>query len=606
MKNSHYIILSTFLFISLLLFSGCGESENMKMMDRVDNIIETAPDSALTILESINVGGMAPQKEKARYALLKSMAYDKNYIDTISFEVLQPAIDYYLKKGSPDEKLRTLYYQGRIFQNRKEDEEAMKCFIKAIELKDEITDSLVLARTYTAKSYLHYSQNQFYSTATTSLSAANICEKVGRKDLQADNLTQAFDAFLNIQDRYHSDSIFKILATIPEQYKARNINLHCKILYTTNFLSQKEILDLLNSIDRNELNNDLLLDMALGYVKAGDKINSMECMLAVPSSYDKDRVKYLFIKSKVLEINGDFENALSTLRSGIEASDSIIKEWTVDDRMFAGNKYELEKNLLKEKERKENNFLSSVIIILILAFIILLFYIRFREAKIKALKSDKEKIKYKMNSLLLDKKYLEIEERLQHLNNDFKQIQNENTEVMTLNNQIKEENNKILYDMDIVRQTLLKIEDEKKQLVELVEEKKRIASELKKNLIGKITLLNGLVASHISSNDQHSTTFYELLNTIDNEKETFLTSMRDTFKAMYPKFMNKLKDLQFTEIEIDYVCLYAIGLRGKEIGNYLQTKSHYNISSDIRSKLGLDKKETNLGKFIISEIRKEE
>lgn len=70
--------------------------------------------------------------------------------------------------------------------------------------------------------------------------------------------------------------------------------------------------------------------------------------------------------------------------------------------------------------------------------------------------------------------------------------------------------------------------------------------------------------------------------------------------------MNKLKDRKFSEIEIDYVCLYAIGLRGKEIGNYLQTKSHYNISSDIRAKLGLDKNETNLGKFIINEIRKEE
>ena len=36
-----------------------------------------------------------------------SMALDKNYIDTTTFDIIQPAIDYYLSKGNADEKLRT-------------------------------------------------------------------------------------------------------------------------------------------------------------------------------------------------------------------------------------------------------------------------------------------------------------------------------------------------------------------------------------------------------------------------------------------------------------------------------------------------------------------
>lgn len=593
--------------IFTILISGCGSNhETMARMDRADSIMETAPDSALCILDSINPGTLASKKDKARYALLKSMAYDKNYIDTTSFDVIQPAIDYYLSKGNHNEKLRTLFYQGRIYQNRNEDEEAMKCFIKAIELKDEITDSIVLARIYTAKAYLYYNQNQFISSSTNSISAAEICEKIGRMDLEADNLTQAFDAFINVQDRYHADSIFRILESIPEHYKQTNLDKHCKIIYATNFLFQKELLKVLDSINRDNLNNNLLLDMALGYAKAGDKMNSMNCLQAVNEASYTDKVKYLFIKSKVEEVNEEYEKALFTLREGIEASDSTINEWTKDDRMFVVNKYELEKKLLKEKERKKKYFLSSVIIILTLISLLLVLFLRFREAKIKGLKNDKEKIQYKMNVLLLDKKYIEIQESLKHLNNDFKQIQNENTEVKTLNKIIKEENNQILNNMAEVRQTLLKIEKEKKRLAEMAEEKKRIAKELKKNLIDKISLINGLVASHISSDDKHRTIFLELINTVDNEKERFLSSIRDNFEALYPKFMNKLKERKFSEIEIDYVCLYAIGLRGKEIGNYLQTKSHYNISSDIRAKLGLDKNETNLGKFIINEIRKEE
>jgi hypothetical protein len=44
--------------------------------------------------------------------------------------------------------------------------------------------------------------------------------------------------------------------------------------------------------------------------------------------------------------------------------------------------------------------------------------------------------------------------------------------------------------------------------------------------------------------------------------------------------------------------LYAIGLKGKDIGAYINMKSHYNMSSVIREKLGIDKHETNLGLYI--------
>jgi len=46
------------------------------------------------------------------------------------------------------------------------------------------------------------------------------------------------------------------------------------------------------------------------------------------------------------------------------------------------------------------------------------------------------------------------------------------------------------------------------------------------------------------------------------------------------------------------LCLYAIGLRGKEVGEYIQIKRHYIISHEIRMKLGIDEHETNIGIYI--------
>lgn len=41
-----------------------------------------------------------------------------------------------------------------------------------------------------------------------------------------------------------------------------------------------------------------------------------------------------------------------------------------------------------------------------------------------------------------------------------------------------------------------------------------------------------------------------------------------------------------------------MGFRGNEIGQYMQSKSHYNVSSGIRKKLGLNEHNTNLGNHL--------
>lgn len=53
-----------------------------------------------------------------------------------------------------------------------------------------------------------------------------------------------------------------------------------------------------------------------------------------------------------------------------------------------------------------------------------------------------------------------------------------------------------------------------------------------------------------------------------------------------------------TEKELEYCCLYALGLKGKDISHYLKSKSHFNDSSKIRAKLGLVEHDTNLGIYI--------
>lgn len=103
MKAYHIYIIG----ISLCIASCTRHSQEWEELQDVETYIVTNADSALMTLQNIQPESLINKEEKAKHALLLSMAMDKNYIDRTDFEVLQPAIDYYSEKGTPDEKLRT-------------------------------------------------------------------------------------------------------------------------------------------------------------------------------------------------------------------------------------------------------------------------------------------------------------------------------------------------------------------------------------------------------------------------------------------------------------------------------------------------------------------
>ena len=88
LRSTRYIIpLLSVTFI--LAMAGCARhSAAWSEMDKAEALMESRPDSALRILDSIDSGSLDGREENARYALLTSMALDKNYIDTTTFDIL--------------------------------------------------------------------------------------------------------------------------------------------------------------------------------------------------------------------------------------------------------------------------------------------------------------------------------------------------------------------------------------------------------------------------------------------------------------------------------------------------------------------------------------
>ena len=119
--------LLTILLLGLCLMACNRHSEHWVTITDMERIIEERPDSVLNVLQAIDTDELVGNEERAKHALLLSMALDKNVIDKTDFEVLQPAIDYYEDNGSATDKMRTYYYQARIYQNADNNAAAIFC-----------------------------------------------------------------------------------------------------------------------------------------------------------------------------------------------------------------------------------------------------------------------------------------------------------------------------------------------------------------------------------------------------------------------------------------------------------------------------------------------
>lgn len=148
------------------------------------------------------------------------------------------------------------------------------------------------------------------------------------------------------------------------------------------------------------------------------------------------------------------------------------------------------------------------------------------------------------------------------------------------------------------------LENEGARLKNLIGSHNELTPEVQQAIKVRIDMLNTVIARYITDNNQYQLSYEAWINELIENTEDFMNNNRQAFQASHPRFIQYFEEHGLTEAEINYVCLYAIGLKGKEVGEYIKKRSHVNISSAIRKKLGIDKHETNLGIYV-RRLRKE-
>ncbi len=553
-------ILSLMLFISIM---ACSNSKRIEAIDNIlnqaEHLMENHPDSSLLILNEIDNEVLKDRHIKARYALLKSMALDKNYIDATTFDVLQPAIDYYLKNGNADEKLRTYYYQGVIYNNSHDYDNAMHACLNAFAVKGNVCDSLTLARLLAAQATLFYSQYRIADFLSNNLKAGKIFGSKGKTQQQLRCYLKALNGATILNDKSLADSVKTICDNIiQEDPRLKKISLRAYLVYTVKFGNIAEIKNMINVVEENDIFGDVMMNLAQAYAIIGEPNKGLLYLNEAGISQDNilDSLTYWSIKSDILEKMNDDKGALDAFKNYSRVLEIYHDRLFSNDLLFSEKKHEMEIESLGQIHKRDNLIKWILAGTAILLVLIVFFYYRYRMSRAARLiaEQNSEKLKLEAEKLQLESDNLHLE--------------------------------------------LENLEDERERLSSLLQQKDTLSDEMLGVIRERLDMLNGLLAKEITNEESYAKPFRKHIELLKKDHKKFQDSTRKYFQAAYPKFMAYLIAHGLTEKEINYVCLYALGLRGKEVGNYLDTAVHYNISSVIRHKLGLDSNGSNLGPYI--------
>lgn len=122
--------------------------------------------------------------------------------------------------------------------------------------------------------------------------------------------------------------------------------------------------------------------------------------------------------------------------------------------------------------------------------------------------------------------------------------------------------------------------------------------EMKLVIKERLALLNKVIASYITDSSSANKEANAQIEMLVSNREAFLESTRKSFEAGHPRFMAYLRSCGLSDWEVNYCCLYLVGLNGKEIGEYINLKRHYTYGSVIRQKLGLGEHDRNLANHL--------
>lgn len=150
----------------LCLVCSCRpDSKNAALLSQADSLMQTHPDSALTLLHAIEHPTRMNSADRAEYALLFTQANHKNYVVQTSDSLIQVAVDYYADGDDKEREAKAYYYLGCVQEEMNDQVAAVEAYLKALEVKPKESGDVELLTMIYERLGSCYKRQGFYDKA---------------------------------------------------------------------------------------------------------------------------------------------------------------------------------------------------------------------------------------------------------------------------------------------------------------------------------------------------------------------------------------------------------------------------------------------------------
>ena len=434
--------------ISLIIALGLVAcSQDLKQYDtltQVESFVIEKPDSALIVLEQIDISELSSKEERAKHALLLSMAMDKNYIYKTDFKVLQPAIDYYEDSGTTTDKFQTYYLQGRIYQNQGNETEAMILYAQAKELLSGIDAPFLVGQLHTEIGNIYRSNYDYAKSLEAYQTAYDLYVKAGLESHAAYTLLDIGLSYWNLEDNAkgieYINEALQIAIKLHDEYLEmicyQNIVFLCDDIDAVGRCGSV-VEALVNRYDIEKFGSGALVAIASYYaeVKDYDRMNEFMGRAWSNTTNAKDSVNVYLTQADILKRVGKSEEALKFFEAGVKLQNREVRSSLKQPIETTQKEYfqqQAEYNAYRLK--KDRELYITLGVIALLALIVVAMYIRHR-----MLSKDLEISKYMMLSSELQSAIRDREDRLSAISEHISsQEEAHNTLVSDMHRQIAE------------------------------------------------------------------------------------------------------------------------------------------------------------------------
>ena len=327
----HYLSLISISVAALLLVS-CASRQTAATLNELETYIQQRPDSALATILAIDTTTLTTRSLRAHYALLHAMALDKNWIDTTDVNVVMPAVEYYDRHGSADQKMKAYYYLGRIQENQHDYTAAILSFTIAEDASAGSIDEQFKGLLYMGIANVYREVHSVDKTLEYTEKARECFSASGdthRFDLSTGRLAMAFQ---EKQDWFKADSL----------YQECLLKLKQDTAYMQIYLSQYAAMKIVQPEPDPEGAINLLSIISSEYGKPlsmrdygvyayasalrGDDSTCEKILSMMSRQPENRRVQARYMSYRIAEHKEDYKQALDLLKGIYRQQDTTVYE----------------------------------------------------------------------------------------------------------------------------------------------------------------------------------------------------------------------------------------------------------------------------------------